>query len=76
MVEELKSSHVVSPIDVSLFLESFGRTWLVELERRCCCLDLPGGLSMRRGSSERKKECDRVTREEKHTDCIMGPPDF
>lgn len=59
---------------------SFGRTWPVDLKLKTCsrCMNLPGGLSMRRGSSERKKECNRFTREEKahRQHSLMYSPDF
>lgn len=53
--------------------------WLADLKLKMCTIDLPGGLSMRRGSSVRE-ECDHFTRDEKaHRQSaggLMHSPDY
>lgn len=78
------SCQVVLQNDLSLSLFktnpqcSFNRTCLVELEMYCRFMDLPGGLSMRRGSSERKNAIVSQGRKSTQTalQSLMRSPDF
>lgn len=54
--QRIRSRQVTWQHDSSLFITIFSMTWLVDVKWEMCsqCMELPGGLSMRRGSSERK----------------------